>query len=132
MPMKRLIIAALYLLAPKTCHRLRLERDLARKLFEPEIDLVPRLCSRNGTAIDVGAGNGEYAYVMSKYAGTVHAFEPNATTCALLCRGLPASVKVHEVALSDRAGSATMRVPRSESLLGTVEATNPLTRRCEN
>jgi hypothetical protein len=44
---------------------------------EPELALLPELMPRGGTAVDVGANEGFYAYALADIADRVVAFEPN-------------------------------------------------------
>ena len=82
---------------------------------EPELailrDIVPTGC----TAIDIGAYRGVYSYALSGIAGRVEAFEPNPVLAKIIAAKLAPRVSVHEVALSDRDGTATLYIPRSES-----------------
>lgn len=79
---------------------------------EPELrilhDLVPAGC----TAIDVGANRGYYSYALSKIAGRVEAFEPHPELARFARRKLGPTIPVHEVALSNREGWATLYVPQ--------------------
>jgi FkbM family methyltransferase len=79
---------------------------------EPELrilrDLVPAGC----TAIDIGANRGYYSYALSKIAGRVEAFEPHPELARFARRKLGPGIPVHEVALSNREGWATLYVPQ--------------------
>src|SRR5215207_8501011 len=44
---------------------------------EPELALLTELMPRGGTAVDVGANEGFYAYALADIADRVVAFEPN-------------------------------------------------------
>jgi protein-L-isoaspartate O-methyltransferase len=44
---------------------------------EPELALLTELMPRGGTAVDVGAKEGFYAYALADIADRVVAFEPN-------------------------------------------------------
>ncbi len=63
----------------------------------------------NRVALDVGANAGTYAYHLSKLTDVI-AFEPNPRFRGRLGR-LPRNVRVENVALSDRDGTATFRIP---------------------
>ena len=77
------------------------------------------------TAIDVGANRGYYSFALSRIAGRVEAFEPNPAVAAFARAKLGKKVRVHELALSDSEGPATLHVPYSvqrtlEHLLGSL------------
>ena len=94
---------------------------------EPELWLVPLLVGRGGAAVDVGANEGYWSLQMARYAGRVHAFEPNPICLVQLKRVLPTRVKLHEVALSDAVGTTSLRFDPGNTGIGTIEARNPLT-----
>lgn len=93
---------------------------------EPELWLIPKLVSRESLAIDVGANEGYWSLQLARYAGQVHAFEPNPICLAQLGRVLPRKVKLHDVALSDETGSKSLRFDPNNTGIGTIEARNPL------
>jgi FkbM family methyltransferase len=94
--------------------------------IEPELRLLPRLCAREGLALDVGAHEGVYSYFMLRQAARVIAFEPNPVLAAHLRRTFGARLDVRETALSDTAGSARLHIPQrgSEAVTsnGSIEA----------
>ncbi len=95
---------------------------------EPELHLVPQLCRRGAMALDVGANGGVYAWHMARSATGVIAFEPNPHHAAFLQRAFVDRVRVSQVALSDRDGTARLRIPVEEMQDGraTIEAQNDL------
>jgi FkbM family methyltransferase len=80
---------------------------------EPELALLPDLF-RGGTAVDVGANQGFFAYALSRVADRVVAFEPNPDYARFARWMLRGRAEVHEAALSDHAGRATFHVPLSD------------------
>jgi FkbM family methyltransferase len=72
---------------------------------------------RPGSAVaDVGANDGMYSYAFTRRAGTVHAFEP-LPGCAGIVRAYAranARIHVHQVALSDEAGTRSLTIPLRE------------------
>lgn len=81
---------------------------------EHELGVLPRLLTARGTAIDVGANQGVFAYAFSRLADRVEAFEPNPDYAAFARRMLGHRARVHAVALSNRAGQAEFVVPVSD------------------
>lgn len=71
------------------------------------VELVPS----GRPALDVGANRGLYAYWMGTTASKVELFEPNPHHARLLRRSAQHHWSVHEVALSDRSGTAQLHVP---------------------
>ena len=110
--------------APRTLMAL----DIARhnRHFEPEYWLLPRLCQRNASSVDVGGNTGHYAYYLSRLTQQVHVFEPNPICLAQLRRVQRRNMIFHEVALSDHAGTALMRFDPHNTGVGTIEARNRL------
>lgn len=83
-----------------------------RRRGEREYALLPQLTPRHRVALDIGANKGVWAYALAGLARQVHAFEPNPKIFPELRRALNGKVELHQLALSDRGGSATFRVPR--------------------
>src|SRR5436190_23666919 len=85
---------------------------------EHELDVLDEIVRPGGTAIDVGANQGFFAFAFSRVADRVEAFEPNPDYAAFARRMLGARAQVHQVALSNTIGTAEFVVPVSEQ--GTV------------
>lgn len=81
---------------------------------EHELSVLGRIVRPGGTAIDVGANQGVFAFAFSKLADTVEAFEPNPDYVRFAQRMLGRRARVHAVALSNRAGRLEFVVPVSE------------------
>ncbi|MEA2938078.1 MAG: hypothetical protein QOC56_1582, partial [Alphaproteobacteria bacterium] len=79
---------------------------------EPELRLLPALVPPGRTALDIGANSGYYSYALAKLAGRVEAFEPHPELARFVRRKLGSAVTVHEVALSNRQGTATLYIPQ--------------------
>lgn len=126
----RVVTAAARALGPAAEFRLEIARLHRYGRYEVEWYLLDLLCDRRRAALDIGANLGHYSGRLARLCPLVHAFEPIARLAAELRRKLPASVTVHELALSDHAGAAVLRVPRqgSDTLdgLATLESTNDL------
>jgi FkbM family methyltransferase len=73
-------------------------------------DLVPR----GGTAIDVGANQGVFAYALTDIADRVVAFEPNPDYAFFARWMLRGRAKVYELARSEESGRGTLYVPLSD------------------
>lgn len=100
-----LIPAALYM-------RYRTRKELTSG--EREIHLLPDLVDPARAALDIGANKGVWAWLMARCTATVHAFEPNPKLLAELRRNVRGRATVHGIALSDRSGTAELRIPRTE------------------
>jgi FkbM family methyltransferase len=92
---------------------------------EPEAAFLPMLCDRARVSIDVGANLGGYTLLLRKLSARVIAYEPNPDLAARLNRVFrwSRSVEVRRCALSDKSGSAMLRVP-SDHGRSTIEAAN--------
>src|SRR5262245_61674090 len=66
---------------------------------EHELSVLDKIVRRGGTAIDVGANQGVFAYALSRIADRVEAFEPNRDCAAFARRMLGPRVRLQEVAL---------------------------------
>src|ERR1700677_1900759 len=106
-------------LVPRSLRRLRWQTrtpgshaDWLLRGGEPEARLLPSLCDRRRVSIDVGGNVGGYTWLLYRLSKRVIVFEANpnlAARLAWLCRlTLKTSVTVHNVALSDRSGTATL------------------------
>jgi len=97
---------------------------------ERELLLAPMLCPQDTIAVDVGASDGHYSIHLCQHARRVIAFEAQPRQAARLKAMASANslnLQVEAVALSDHAGTVTLRVPRGE-LRGraTIEQMNGL------
>jgi FkbM family methyltransferase len=81
---------------------------------EPELAALATFVRRGGTAIDVGANQGFYAYALADVADRVIAFEPNPDYARFARRMLRGRVEVYGLALSDRPGRGTFYVPLAD------------------
>ncbi|MDQ3461755.1 MAG: FkbM family methyltransferase [Actinomycetota bacterium] len=108
-------------IAPRTLlHRLELDLRVRRCLgggrgYEPEMRFLRALCSRSDTSIDVGANMGLYTYQLRRHSACCHALEPHPVLAMGLASARLKGVQVHRLALSDRAGSAVLRVPVNDA-----------------
>lgn len=104
---------------------------------EAEMALLDILCDARRTSIDVGAKTGMYAWRLLAHSAAVTAFEPNPELAHLLRAVFGRRMAVYETALSDRQGTATLRLPASppgrlkmggmlKTGRGTIEAANTL------
>ena len=81
---------------------------------EPELHILANLVVRGGTAIDVGANQGFFAYALGEIADRVIAFEPNPDQALFARRMLRGRAIVCEIALSNETGRMPFFVPISE------------------
>lgn len=93
---------------------------------EPELALLPQLCRRASTVLDVGANFGMHSYWLTQLSERCIAFEPIPALADALRRGFGARLEVESVALSDEEGRAELVVPRISPGLSTIEARNAL------
>src|SRR5487761_681193 len=80
---------------------------------EPELRQLKRWIRPGSRAIDIGANNGIYAYVMLRAGAIVEAFEPY-PPCVMRLKAYAShqqGLTVHSIALSDSAHGATLFVP---------------------
>jgi len=97
------------LLPPGQFYRRRIAEEA--RAGEPELYVLAELVSPGGTAIDVGANQGVFAYALAGIADRVVAFEPNPDYAAFARHMLRGRAEVLELALSDRRGRGTLYVP---------------------
>jgi FkbM family methyltransferase len=81
---------------------------------EPELAALASLIGRGGTAIDVGANQGFYAFALRGVVDRILAFEPNPDYARFARHMLRGRAEVFEVALSDKPGRGTFYVPLAE------------------
>jgi FkbM family methyltransferase len=81
---------------------------------EHELDVLSEIMAAGGTAVDVGANQGFFAYAFSRIATRVEAFEPNPDYAAFAQAMLGSRARVHAIALSNERGTAELVVPLSE------------------
>ncbi len=99
-----------YTLIPPRLYMWRLIRKHLRK-GEAELKFLPQIVPRDPTAVDIGANKGVYSHLLARVCQSVEAFEPNPKIYRILTRTLPRNVVAHQVALSDRVGTAELIVP---------------------
>jgi FkbM family methyltransferase len=78
---------------------------------EVELGYLKSLIPRDAVTVDVGANCGLYTRELARCSKLVHAFEPAKQMADLLRRTSAPNVLIHEVAVSDRDGVATLTVP---------------------
>ena len=109
MPVQAIRRAIAGLVPNRILQGMRVRRELRRG--EPELRLVPILLEAGGTFLDVGANHGVYATYASRYASAVHVFEPHPELSKTLRSTFAGKAQVHNVALSDHAGSVAFHIP---------------------
>lgn len=101
-------------------------RQVVKGHHEPELALLAQLADHNRAGFDIGAHFGMWTSAMLPHFREVHAFEPIPRLAKVLRAGVGKRAHVHEVALSDTAGTTTLRVPRAGLGRSTVEPKNDL------
>jgi FkbM family methyltransferase len=107
----------------------RLQLAAERRIYEPEVNLLPALVARDKIAIDIGANRGGYTGALLPLCRGVEAFEPNPVVAVELRRSWP-KAQVHVCALGDEAGTATLRMPATaagRALTGHASLTTAMT-----
>lgn len=82
--------------------------------LDDEISRLAEHITNRERTIDVGANMGIYSYALSKLSRHVEAFEPIWYCTDLLKACAGATIRVHNVALSDHAGEAKLHIPLRE------------------
>src|SRR5690242_2798280 len=100
------------LMPPSWFYRRRIMEEA--RSGEPELAVLGKLVARGGTAVDVGANQGFFAFALSGVADRVVAFEPNPDYAFFARCMLRGRAEVHKLAISDRAGRAKFYVPVRE------------------
>jgi FkbM family methyltransferase len=87
-----------------------------KSLFRGEVELrlLPLLCDRSLTSVDVGAHHGIYTFGTSLFSRRVVAVEPQYHLASALRRSMPANATLVEGALSGKPGNATLMIPLNE------------------
>jgi FkbM family methyltransferase len=101
----------------------------SRKSEEQELRIVPLLCDKTKTSIDIGASEGVYTIIMIDASRDCWAFEPRrAQTFELreMVQYLSLPVRVEAVALSDTQGEAKLRILERDVGRSTIEPDNGL------
>jgi FkbM family methyltransferase len=80
-------------------------------LNEPELRRISEFVPADAAALDVGAWWGPWTYWLSRRVTEVHTFEPVPHMAAFLREVTRPNVTIHNLALSDTAGSAVLHVP---------------------
>jgi FkbM family methyltransferase len=103
---------ATLLMPPSFYYRRRIEHET--RSGEPELAMLPQLMKRGGTAVDVGANQGFFAFALAALADHVVAFEPNPDYAFFASWMLRGHAEVLRYAISDQAGRAKFYVPVRE------------------
>jgi FkbM family methyltransferase len=99
------------LLPARAVHAYRMFVHTTFSPFEREIRLLPRFLDDEKIAIDVGANVGVFTTLMARHSRKVLAFEPHPSCAAQLRKLHLRNCDVIESALSERDGTAVLRVP---------------------
>lgn len=109
-----------------------LRRIVARELRrgEPELRHIRSLVDPARSSIDIGANRGIWSDCLARLCPQVFAFEPNPKMFGFLKSACAEKVTCSPVALSDRSGIATLRIPRTARGFSNQQAS--LARRADN
>jgi FkbM family methyltransferase len=100
------------LMPPSHFYRRRIAEET--RSGEPELAVLAELIPSGGTAVDIGANQGVFAYALADIADRVVAFEPNPDYAAFARWMLRGRAEVHQLALSDRSSRGILHVPLSD------------------
>lgn len=100
------------LLPPPWFYRRRIAEEA--RTGEPELVVLDRLMRRGGTAVDIGANQGVFAFALSRVVDRVVCFEPNPDYARFARWMLRGRAEVHTLALSDTPGRGTFYVPHAD------------------
>src|SRR5215471_12981985 len=117
--------------APHLWHFAKYQQYKHTSAGEPEIHMLRYLAQADRIGLDIGVHLGFYSRHLVGLCSKVIGFEPNPASAALAAACLPRNVQIENVALSDKAGTAILRIPKSgpdgaKEALGTLEKANPL------
>ncbi len=91
--------------------RFNYNRMLGR--LEPEMNILEEITSQRRRCIDVGANVGLYTYRFAKLFQHVESFEPIPPCARIISASKLSNVTVHNTALSNVQGQATLNIPRT-------------------
>src|SRR5439155_12033402 len=122
------------LMPPSLFYRRRIAEEA--RSGEPELTILTKLVPRGGTAVDVRANRGVFAYALADIADRVVAFEPNPDYAFFARWMLRGRAEVHELALSDAPGRERFFVPLADDgmalhLAGSLKRTHSQFRRID-
>src|SRR5215472_14851449 len=100
------------LLPPAWFYRGRIAEE--SRAGEPELAALDRLVRRGGTAVDIGANQGVFAFALGSIADRIVAFEPNPDYARFARWMLRGRVEVHALALADKPGRGSFYVPHAD------------------
>jgi FkbM family methyltransferase len=83
----------------------------ARRRWDPEIKLLPKLVAAGEAAVDIGANRGVYTWPLARLSREVFAVEPNPQLAARLRAAFGKRVHVLDCAFSDSEGVVTLWIP---------------------
>jgi FkbM family methyltransferase len=108
MGLKDLILASIPKRFELMC-RYNYNRIIGR--LDPELRLIGKIVARRRRCVDVGANVGLYTYRFAQLFDAVEAFEPIHCCAQTIISSKLRNVRVHNSALSNRAGKGTLSVP---------------------
>ena len=91
---------------------------------EPELRLLPALCSKEAVALDIGANEGFFAHHLLPNAKRVVAFEPLPEMLVRLRARYTGKMEIVGVILSDEEGQGQLRYPAGGYMTATIADTN--------
>lgn len=96
---------------------------------EVEMKLLPYLCKKEKTSIDIGAAGGVFIANLLDISKNVIGFEPipaDADVLSAMVESTNSNATIERIALSDKAGEAILRMIVNDSGRSTIEESNDL------
>jgi FkbM family methyltransferase len=100
------------LLPPAWFYRHRIAQEA--RAGEPELGVLDKLVPPGGTAVDIGANQGIFAFALAPLADRVVCFEPNPDYARFARWMLRGRAEMHVMALADKPGRGTFYVPHAD------------------
>ncbi len=85
-------------------------------IIDEEMLMLPKLITKGGIAVDIGANIGLYSYTLSKLCDTVEAFEPVPDSRRVLQAYNARNINVYDAALSSTEGQAILNIPTENNV----------------
>ena len=106
-----LVRRAIGMVPPRLGLKCLVTLDTAQGNVEPDILHLPKAMPRKRVAVDIGANNGATSLLLAREFARVHSFEANPDLAERARKAVPANVSLQATALSNKSGTAELRIP---------------------